>query len=190
MRHPLRTTQQPQMALPDPPFLRALLSDVRFAWPWLIVRVGLGWLWLEVGWHRVQAPPAVAGDVTTWVDRGAAIGQTLAGIALILGSLTGLAAFLGGCLGGGLVTHGDVVTTALVLSAVIWLALAWKTAGWIGLDRWLLPMLGMPWRGSVLFAPPPALASHDESAKRGARITTGRQEQGHGNGDAVTNAQR
>jgi thiosulfate dehydrogenase [quinone] large subunit len=23
--------------------------------------------------------------------------------------------------------------------------LAWRTAGWWGLDRWLLPLLGTPW---------------------------------------------
>ena len=40
---------------------------------------------------------------------------------------------------------------ALLFAAAVWLTLAWKAAGWIGLDRWLLPLLGMPWRGGVLF---------------------------------------
>jgi thiosulfate dehydrogenase [quinone] large subunit len=26
-----------------------------------------------------------------------------------------------------------------------WLVLAWRVAGWWGLDRWLLPLLGTPW---------------------------------------------
>ena len=26
-----------------------------------------------------------------------------------------------------------------------WLVLAWKVAGWYGLDRWALPLLGTPW---------------------------------------------
>jgi thiosulfate dehydrogenase [quinone] large subunit len=31
--------------------------------------------------------------------------------------------------------------------------LAWKTAGWIGLDRWRLPPVGTPWRpGGLLEA--------------------------------------
>ena len=30
------------------------------------------------------------------------------------------------------------------------LVLAWKTAGWIGLDRWLLPVLGTPWRPGLI----------------------------------------
>ncbi len=31
------------------------------------------------------------------------------------------------------------------------LILAWKTAGYIGLDRWLLPALGTPWKGGGVF---------------------------------------
>lgn len=34
-----------------------------------------------------------------------------------------------------------------------WLVLAWKTAGWIGLDRWLLAALGTPWRPGRPFRP-------------------------------------
>jgi thiosulfate dehydrogenase [quinone] large subunit len=29
--------------------------------------------------------------------------------------------------------------------------LAWKTAGWIGLDRWLLSLLGATWQPGTLF---------------------------------------
>jgi hypothetical protein len=31
------------------------------------------------------------------------------------------------------------------------LILAWKTAGWWGLDRWLLPALGTPWRRGRIY---------------------------------------
>jgi thiosulfate dehydrogenase [quinone] large subunit len=36
--------------------------------------------------------------------------------------------------------------------------LAWKTAGWWGLDRWVLPRLGTPWGGgnAVPLTPRPA----------------------------------
>jgi len=30
--------------------------------------------------------------------------------------------------------------------------LAWRNAGWIGLDRWLLPALGTPWTPGRLFS--------------------------------------
>jgi thiosulfate dehydrogenase [quinone] large subunit len=123
--------------------VRDLLADVRFAPIWLALRVVLGWLWLEAGWLRLQGPSG-SGDPL-------AVGLTLAGIALILGVLTGPAAFVGGCLGIGLWDSAGVQAVTLLFAAVVWLVLAWKTAGWIGLDRWLLPLLGMPWRSGVLF---------------------------------------
>jgi thiosulfate dehydrogenase [quinone] large subunit len=109
----------------------------------LVLRVVLGWLWLEEGWSRLQGASG-SGDPL-------ALGLTLAGIVLILGVLTGPAAFVGGCLSIGLWDSAGVPVITLLFAAVVWLVLAWKTAGWIGLDRWLLPLLGMPWRGGVLF---------------------------------------
>ena len=128
-----------QRVLPDPVLLRDVLADVRFAPIWLVLRVVLGWLWLEGGWLRLQGG-SESGD-----------SLALAGIALILGVLTGPAAFVGGCLSIGLWDSAGVAVVTLLFAAVVWLVLAWKTAGWIGLDRWLLPLLGMPWRGGVLF---------------------------------------
>jgi thiosulfate dehydrogenase [quinone] large subunit len=129
--------------LPNPALLRDVLADVRFAPIWLALRVVLGWLWLEAGWSRLQGASG-SGDPL-------ALGLTLAGIALILGVLTGPAAFVGGCLSVGLWDSAGVQGVTLLFAAVVWLVLAWRTAGWIGLDRWLLPLLGMPWRGGVLF---------------------------------------
>ena len=42
---------------------------------------------------------------------------------------------------------------AKLLFAAAWLVLAWRTSGWIGLDRWLLPSLGPPWKPGRLFVP-------------------------------------
>jgi hypothetical protein len=43
------------------------------------------------------------------------------------------------------------------------LVLAWKTAGYLGLDYWLLPLLGVPWHTPEAdeferksYSPPPA----------------------------------
>jgi thiosulfate dehydrogenase [quinone] large subunit len=131
-----------ERVLPDPALLRDILADVRFAPIWLALRVVLGWLWLEAGWSRLQGSSG-SGDLL-------ALGLTLAGIALILGVLTGPAAFVGGCLSIGLWDSAGGQVVALLFAAVVWLMLAWKTAGWIGFDRWLLPLVGMPWRGGEL----------------------------------------
>jgi thiosulfate dehydrogenase [quinone] large subunit len=40
---------------------------------------------------------------------------------------------------------GTVSTNPLLFILATWLVLAWKNAGWYGLDRWALPYLGTPW---------------------------------------------
>ena len=42
--------------------------------------------------------------------------------------------------------------SVVVLSTVgaVGLILAWKVAGYYGVDRWLLPLLGTPWKPAVL----------------------------------------
>ena len=45
---------------------------------------------------------------------------------------------------------GTVSTNPVLLVAGIALILAWKNAGYWGLDRWLLPLLGTPWKVGTL----------------------------------------
>ncbi len=141
----------------DPP-LRALLADTRLAWLWLIPRVSVGWVWLEAGWRHLQmqgqghaqGPLLPAGSGDSWPVNAAAVVLTLAGIALILGAGTGLAALIGGVAAGALAPGETGALGALVFLATVAIVFTWKTAGWIGLDRWLLPLLGMPRRGGTL----------------------------------------
>ena len=44
-----------------------------------------------------------------------------------------------------------VLTGCILFLIAMALILAWKTAGWWGLDRWLLPALGTPWRPGYIF---------------------------------------
>jgi len=39
----------------------------------------------------------------------------------------------------------------LLFAIATWLVLAWRNAGWIGLDRWLLPAFGTPWKPGRVF---------------------------------------
>ena len=139
--------------LSDPAVVHSLLADVRFAPLWLVVRLFAGWMLVDAGWLRPHALSGT-GQVTAGGALGAgeplAIGLTLSGIAVILGLLTGVAAVAGGVLSAGLWPAQPLPLAAVHVGAIVWLALTWKTAGWIGLDRWLLPALGMPWRGGVL----------------------------------------
>jgi thiosulfate dehydrogenase [quinone] large subunit len=78
-------------------------------------------------------------------------GETLVGIALILGIFTGIAAFFGSFLNMNYLLAGSVSTNPILFSLALLLVLAWRTAGWWGLDRWLLPALGTPWRPGYIF---------------------------------------
>lgn len=74
------------------------------------------------------------------------IGEILVGIALILGIFTGIAAFFGSFMNMNYLLAGTVSTNPFLFAIATLLVLAWKTAGWWGLDRWVLPALGTPWR--------------------------------------------
>jgi thiosulfate dehydrogenase [quinone] large subunit len=78
-----------------------------------------------------------------------AFGEVLVGLGLIFGLLTGIAAFFGAIMNVSFLFAGTLSTNPLLFILATWLVLAWKNAGWYGLDRWALPFLGTPWaRGS------------------------------------------
>jgi thiosulfate dehydrogenase [quinone] large subunit len=87
-------------------------------------------------------------------------GEFLVGVALILGAFVGIAAFAGSFMNWNFIMAGSASTNGLMLTLAILLILAWKVAGWYGLDRWLLPYLGTPWsrrKETERRAPPQAL---------------------------------
>jgi len=70
-----------------------------------------------------------------------ALGETAVGLALLVGLLTGIAAFGGVFLNSNFILAGALGSNpALVILGTL-LALAWRNAGWIGLDRWFLPWI-------------------------------------------------
>lgn len=72
-------------------------------------------------------------------------GEILVGLGLIVGLMTGIAAFCGGLMNVSFLFAGTVSSNPLLFILATWLVLAWKNAGWYGLDRWALPLLGTPW---------------------------------------------
>lgn len=80
-----------------------------------------------------------------------AFGELLVGIGLILGIFTGIAAFFGGFMNMNYLMAGTVSINPLMFLIELFLILAWRTAGWIGADRYLLPLLGTPWHKGKLF---------------------------------------
>ncbi len=94
--------------------------------------------------NAVLPNAAVWGFVVSW-------GEFLVGVALILGIFTGIAALFGGFMNMNYLLAGTVSTNPILFLIAMALILAWKTAGWWGLDRWVLPALGTPWRPGYIF---------------------------------------
>jgi thiosulfate dehydrogenase (quinone) large subunit len=171
----------------DPPVARFLFSDTRAAWLWLIVRLWLGYEWIDAGLHKLSNPawtqtgeavkgfwtnaiaipeagkPPISFDwyrsfLSTMLDMEAyrfmapliAYGEVLIGIALVLGLFTGIAAFAGGMLNWNFMMAGTASTNPVLFVLAMLLMLAWKVAGYIGLDRYVLPIVGTPWKNKPI----------------------------------------
>lgn len=96
------------------------------------------------GWYAsflqnvVLAHPVFWSGLVAW-------GEVAVGIALIIGLFTGIAAFFGLFMNLNYLLAGTVSTNPILFTLAIALILAWKVAGYIGVDRYLLPKLGTPW---------------------------------------------
>ena len=170
-----------EVVVPDPPFARLLFSSTKLAWLWLLLRIYVGWQWLNSGWGKVSGGTWSSGDSLrgfwtnataipetgrppivydwyrgflqfmldngwyTWFADIIMWGEVLVGIGLILGALTGIAAFFGAVMNWNFIMAGSASTNGFLLILALLIMMAWKVAGWYGLDRWLLPKLGVPW---------------------------------------------
>lgn len=166
----------------DPPIARALFSDVRLSWIWLILRVYLGYQWISAslhkladpgwmetgvslkgywtgavaitngkgpityGWYRDFLNSLLASNSYTWFGKLVAIGEFAIGLMLIIGAFVGIAATFGAFMNLNFMLAGTASTNPELFLIGMLLILAWKTAGYWGLDRWLLPALGTPWQ--------------------------------------------
>jgi len=98
-----------------------------------------------------------------WFAKLIVFGEILVGLALLVGGLVGLAAFCGAFLNFNYGLAGAASGNPILMALGVLLILAWRTAGYWGIDRWLLPALGAPWRPGAAFtnAPHPAGAALD-----------------------------
>jgi thiosulfate dehydrogenase [quinone] large subunit len=109
---------------------------------------------ITVGWYREFIEALLGAQAYTWFSDLIVYGEMLVGLALILGAFTGIAAFFGAFMNWNYIMAGSASTNGLLLVIAVGLVVGWKVSGWIGLDRWLLPLLGTPWRPGTLFARP------------------------------------
>jgi thiosulfate dehydrogenase [quinone] large subunit len=102
-------------------------------------------------WYRDFINTLLAGHHETWFAWVVTLGELAIGIGLILGILTGVAAFFGAFMNMSFLLAGSASTNPIMFTLAVGLMLAWKVAGYYGVDRYLLPRLGTPWRPGALF---------------------------------------
>ncbi len=93
----------------------------------------------------------IGGDGAGIMSKAIALGELTIGIALILGLFVGVAAFAGGMLTMSFGLAGVAGVNPVFFLAEVLLILAWRNAGYIGLDRYVLPALGTPWEPGRVF---------------------------------------
>jgi thiosulfate dehydrogenase [quinone] large subunit len=116
-------------------------------------------------WYREFLQFLLDREAYTWLAPVIAWGEVLVGLGLIFGALVGIAAFFGTLMNFNFLLAGSTSTNPVLFGLGVFLVLAWKVAGFWGLDRWLLPALGTPWHAGKIFvretqAPPAQPATH------------------------------
>jgi thiosulfate dehydrogenase [quinone] large subunit len=87
----------------------------------------------------------------SWFAYVITFGEIAVGLGLIVGALTGIAAFSGLFMNLNFLLAGTTSINPVLGAVSIFLVLAWRIAGYYGVDRYLLPLLGTPWTG-LLYA--------------------------------------
>ena len=207
------------VVLHDPPIAQFLFGNTKMAIVWLVVRLYVGWSWLEAGlhklfeynaqtntilwgqwnkawilsgdsikgyWERAVAIPAaparplitydwfrdfleflLAINAYPWMSKVIVVGEVAIGIGLILGAFVGVAACFGAFMNMNFMLAGTTSSNPVLFLLAVFLMLAWKVAGYYGLDHYLLPMLGTPWeslrmtRATTAPTAPPAASAAD-----------------------------
>jgi thiosulfate dehydrogenase [quinone] large subunit len=100
-------------------------------------------------WYRSFLQGLLDAQAYTWFAKLVAYGELLIGIALIVGAFTGIAAFFGGFMNWNFMMAGSASSNPLLFVAAVGLILAWKVAGYLGADYYLLRWIGTPWQRRV-----------------------------------------
>ncbi len=103
---------------------------------------------ISFDWYREFLTFLLNTQSYTWFAKLVAYGELLIGIGLIVGAFTGIAAFFGALMNWNFMMAGSASTNPMLLIVAIGLILAWKVAGYIGADYFLLRYIGTPWRNS------------------------------------------
>lgn len=96
-------------------------------------------------WYRDFLNWLLSMNAESWFAQLITFGEMAVGLGLLAGALTGVAAFFGATMNMSFLLAGSASTNPIMFALAVGLILSWKVAGYIGVDRYLLPRLGTPW---------------------------------------------
>lgn len=156
-----------------------LIVCVYVGWQWLTAGIekltGIGWVnqggsalatyWtraiavpkppakpaIAYGWYRDFINVLLVHHAAAWFAPLVTFGEILVGVALIVGAFTAIAAFFGTLMNFNYMLAGSASTNPVLFGLAVFIILGWKVAGLIGLDYWLLGLLGTPWERRMLY---------------------------------------
>jgi thiosulfate dehydrogenase (quinone) large subunit len=97
-------------------------------------------------WYRGFLQFMVDTSSAGWFSYVIVGGELAVGVGLIVGAFVGLAATGGLLMNMAFLLAGTTSTNPVLVILGILLILAWKNAGYLGLDFFLLPLFGTPWK--------------------------------------------
>jgi thiosulfate dehydrogenase [quinone] large subunit len=100
-------------------------------------------------WYRDFINLLINNHAESWFGYVIVFGEIAVGLGLLFGVLTGFAAFFGAVMNMSFLLAGSASTNPVLFTLGIGLMLAWRVAGYYGVDRYLLPRLGVPWHARI-----------------------------------------
>jgi len=119
-------------------------------------------------WYRTFIQFLIDNNLQAPFSYAIAFGETAVGLGLLVGALTGIAAFFGALMNMSFLLAGSSSSNPIMFTLAVSLMLAWKVAGYYGLDRYLLPLLGTPWRQKTAGPAGPSAGPPREEGAPGA----------------------
>ncbi len=106
---------------------------------------------ISYDWYRDFLQFMLDQGAYTWFAKLVAVGEVLIGVGLIVGGLVGIAAFFGALMNMSFLLAGTASTNPVLFVLAVLLMLGWQVAGHWGADRFILPLIGAPWRPGRIF---------------------------------------
>jgi thiosulfate dehydrogenase [quinone] large subunit len=104
-------------------------------------------------WYQDFLNTLLANHAWSWFAYVITFGEIAVGVGLLVGGLVGIAAFFGALMNMSFMLAGSASVNPVLFTLAIGLILAWRVAGHYGLDRYILPKVGVPWRARVSVHP-------------------------------------